>query len=127
MLILLLSLAISVNTLQNTGPLAEGKKVFVEKAEKDADVYMLKELEKWARWPIVADESQADLIIRLRASGSGAWGVGRVQAFILDAKTKDTLWTSKNQKGVRTVFSGYASPFARAVSGIAKQMRKEIK
>jgi hypothetical protein len=106
--------------------LAPGKKVFVEKAEKDADVAMLGELKKWGRWPIVADESEADLIIRLRASGSGAWGVGHVQASILNAKTKVTLWTSKEQRGMRTIFSGYASPFKRAVSGIIKAMKKEF-
>jgi hypothetical protein len=107
--------------------LAPGKKVFVEKAEKDADVAMLGELKKWNRWPIVADESEADLIIRLRASGSGAWGIGHAQASILNAKTKVTLWTPKEQRGTRTIFHGYASPFKRAVSGIVKAMKKEIK
>lgn len=128
-LAVLLLLTLTPLTLADNKPdarLAAGATVYVEKAEKDADSYMLKELDKWNRWKIVADESQATLLIRLRASGSGAWGVGRVQAFILDAKTKETLWTSKSQKGMRTVFSGYASPFARAVSGIIKQMKKEI-
>jgi hypothetical protein len=61
-----------------------------------------------------------------RVSGNAVWGVGHVQASVLDAKTKETLWMSKDQKGVRTVFHGYASPFSRAVSGIGKQMHTEI-
>lgn len=107
--------------------LVKDRRVFVEKADKDADVAMVKELQNWGRWKIVADESEAELLVRLRVSGSAAWGVGHIQASILDAKTKKTLWTSKDQRGTRTVFHGYASPFTRAISGIAKQMKKEIK
>lgn len=107
--------------------LTMAKTVFVEKADKDADVAMLGELKKWDRWKIVADESEADLLIRLRVSGSAVWGIGHVQASILDAKTKKTLYTSKEQRGTRTLFHGYASPFKRAISGIVKQMRKDIK
>lgn len=103
------------------------KTIFVEKAEKDADVAMIDELNKWGKWKVVADESEAELIVRLRVSGSGAWGIGHVQAFILDAKSKKTLYTSKTQKGTRTIFKGYASPFKRAIDGIVKQMKKDIK
>jgi hypothetical protein len=107
--------------------LLSAQTVFVEKAEQDADVAMLGELKDWGRWKIAADESEADLIIRLRVSGSAIWGVGHIQASILDAKTKKTLYTSKEQRGTRTIFHGYASPFRRAISGIVKQMRKDIK
>lgn len=107
--------------------LQKAKAVIVEKADKDADVAMIDELKKWGRWKVVADESEADLIIRLRASGSGGMGTGHVQAFILDAKTKKTLYTSDTQRGQRTIFHGYASPFKRAVSGIVKQLKKDIK
>lgn len=106
--------------------LGQGKKVFVEQADKDADVTMGKELQQWGRWKLVGDQGDADLLVRLRVSGNAAWGIGHVQAFVLDAKTKETLWVSKSQKGTRNVFHGYASPFSRAVSGIAKQMRDEI-
>jgi hypothetical protein len=106
--------------------LAAGKNVFVEKSEHDVDVAMLGELKKWDRWKIVADESEADLLVRLRVSGSAAWGIGHVQASILDAKTKKTLYTSKEQRGSRTLFHGYASPYSRAISGIVKQMSKDM-
>jgi hypothetical protein len=106
--------------------LAAGKNVFVEKAEHDVDVAMLGELKKWNRWKIVADESEADLLVRMRVSGSAAWGIGHVQASILDAKTKKTLYPSKEQRGTRTLFHGYASPYSRAISGIVKQMAKDI-
>ncbi len=106
--------------------LAAGKKVFVEPAEHAVDVAMGGELKKWGRWKIVAEAGEADILIRLRVSGNAAWGVGHVQAFVLDAKTRETLWVSKAQRGMRTVFHGYASPYSRAVSGIAGQMRKEL-
>lgn len=57
--------------------LQKAKAVIVEKADKDADVAMIDELKKWGRWKVVADESEADLIIRLRASGSGGMGTGQ--------------------------------------------------
>lgn len=106
--------------------LLTAKTVFVEKADHDVDVAMLGELKEWGRWKIVADETEADLVVRLRISGSAVWGVGHVQASILDAKTKKTLYTSKEQRGTRTIFHGYASPYRRAISGIVKQMRKDI-
>jgi len=106
--------------------LATGKNVFVEKSEHDVDVAMLGELKKWNRWKIVADESEGDLLERIRVSGSAVWGVGHVQVSILDAKTKKTLYASNEQRGTRTVFHGYASPYSRAISGIAKQMAKDI-
>jgi hypothetical protein len=106
--------------------LATGKNVFVEKSEHDVDVAMLGELKKWNRWKIVADESEADLLVRMRVSGSAAWGICHVQASILDAKTKRTLYTSNEQRGTRTVFHGYASPYSRAISGIVKQMAKDM-
>ena len=107
--------------------LIAAKAVLVEKAEKDADVAIIDELKKWGRWKVVADESEADLIIRLRASGAGGWGSGHVQAFILDAKTKKTLYTSETQRGQRSVFHGYASPMKRAASGIVKKLKEDIK
>jgi hypothetical protein len=107
--------------------LAAGKNVFVEKSEHDVDVAMLGELKKWNRWKIVADESEADLLVRLRVSGSAAWGVGHVQVSVLDAKNKKTLYASKEQRGMRTLFHGYASPYSRAVSGIVSQMKKDIR
>jgi len=124
--ILLVSSVAFSEQVSNTS-LAEGKKIFVEPAEKEADVAMLKQLHEWGRWKIVGDQAEADLLVRLRVSGNAAWGVGRVQAFILDAKTKETLWTSESRKGVRSVFHGYASPFTRSISGIVKQMKQEIK
>src|SRR5262249_3411557 len=66
--------------------LKDAKAVYVEKAEKEVDVAMIGELNKWGRWKVVASDSEADLIVKLRVSGSAAWGVGHVQAFILDAK-----------------------------------------
>jgi hypothetical protein len=127
-LLLVLCASALATQIEDFSPLlAAGKTVFVEKAEKDADVAMLGELKKWNHWKIVADESEADLLVRLRVSGSAAWGIGHVQASVLDAKTKKTLYTSKEQKGTRTLFHGYASPFKRAISGIVKQMQKDIK
>jgi hypothetical protein len=54
--------------------LAAGKNVFVEKADHDVDVAMLGELKKWSRWKIVADESETDLLVRMRVSGSDCLG-----------------------------------------------------
>jgi hypothetical protein len=105
--------------------LAAGRNVFVERSEHDIDMAMLGELKKWNRWKIVADESEADLLVRMRVSGSATWGIGHVQASILDAKTKRTLYISNEQRGLRTVFHGYASPYSRAISGIVKQMAKD--
>jgi hypothetical protein len=106
--------------------LAIGKKVAVEKSEHDVDVAMADELGRWGRWTLVADDGEAGLLVRLRVSGNAAWGVGHVQAYVLDARTKETLWVSRSQKGLLTIFHGYASPFTRAVSGIVQQMRREI-
>lgn len=97
--------------------LAADKNVFVEKAEHEVDVAMIGELKKWNRWKIVADESEADLLIRLRVSGSAAWGIGHVQASILDAKTKKTLYTSKDQRGTRSIFHGYARLIGGLLAG----------
>lgn len=126
-LILLPSTLVAQSKIEDTDRplLAAGKNVFVEKAEHDVDVAMLGELKKWNRWKIVADESEADLLVRMRVSGSAAWGIGHVQASILDAKTKKTLYTSKEQRGTRTLFHGYASPYSRAISGIVDQMKKD--
>lgn len=112
--------------LKDDPRVAKDNAVYVEPANKDADVAIVEEIQKWGRWRVVADETEAHIIVRLRASGSGAWGLGHIQAFILDAKTKETIWTSKNQKGTRNIFHGYASPFRRAAEGIVKQMKKVL-
>jgi hypothetical protein len=122
-----LSFADEKEARENKEALSAGKKVFVEKAEHDVDVAMLGELKKWDWWKVVADESEADLLVRLRVSGSAAWGIGHVQVSVLDSKTKKTLYTSKEQRGSRTIFHGYASPYSRAIDGIVKQMKKDIK
>ena len=106
--------------------LGAGKKVFVEKADKDVDVAMAGDLQKWGRWKVVGDASEADLLIRLRVSGSAVWGVGHVQAFILEPQSKRTIYSSRRQRGTRTIFHGYASPFSRAISGIVDKMKKDI-
>ena len=81
--------------------LATRKNVFVEKSEHDVDVAMLGELKKWGRWKIVADESEADLLVRMRVSGSAAWGICHVQASILDAKTKKTFYIERTTRHAR--------------------------
>jgi len=107
--------------------LAEGRRVFVEKSERDADVWMVKELQNWGRWKIVGDRSEAELIVRIRTSGNPAWGLSHVVAYVLDPSTMETLWMSRDHRGTRNLFHGYASPFARSIDGIAKQMKSEIR
>jgi hypothetical protein len=103
-----------------------GTPVFVEKSDHDVDVAMINQVQQWGFWKLVGDKDEAVIFVRIRVSGNAAWGVGHVQAFVLDARTGKTIWASKVQKGLRTVFHGYASPYTRAVEGVVAQMKKQF-
>lgn len=106
--------------------LAIGRAVWVEPAQHDTEVAMADELQKWGRWKIVGEEKEADLLVRLRVSGNSVWGRGKVQVFIIDARSRKTVYTSRVQTGNRTIFHGWISPYSRAISGIVKRMREDL-
>ena len=105
--------------------LAPGHRIYVRPVpNKDVHEVVGNLLRDWGRWKVVEHPNDADMVLRLRLSGSAFWGRASIVATLEEATTATELWKSKKQTGNRTIFHGYTSPYNRAADGIVKQMEK---
>ena len=111
--------------LKGMALLAPGHRVYVRPVpKKDTHEVVGNLLRDWGRWRVVDARGDAELILRLKLSGSAGWGRASIVATLEEAATATELWRSKKQTGNRTIFHGYASPYNRAAEGILKQLEK---